>query len=223
MTSKKPIYNKEFYMLDKNDITNVKGIVTGKQVIDDLGIVPFQFYNFVTRSKEYKGCILVEVEDDNNDGLVEHLLAESDRFSFKWYIRSDGKFIRYSNKSKKELKVFKRVIKSHGYKNIVFQVCIKQKCINAVTTYAKHFLGATDNDWVTIESDTFDITKIKIKSKYERYSVAKKQVGLFDQDRLIKKYDSEKQCSKDLYLAESTLNNYLKGKIKNPVYDLRYL
>ena len=41
--------------------------------------------------------------------------------------------------------------------------------------------------------------------------------------KLIKKYDSEKQCSKDLYLAESTLNSYLKGNVKNPMYDLRYL
>ena len=191
MNSKNP--NKEFYMLDKNDITNVKGIVTAQHVMDELELLPYQFNNFLTRSNEYKDCILVEVEDDNNDGLVEHLLAESDRFSFKWY------------------------------KNIVFYVCIKQKCINAVTMYAKHFLGANDDDWVTIESDTFDITKIKIKSKYERYSVAKKQVGLFDQDKLIKKYDSEKQCSKDLYLAESTLNSYLKGNVKNPMYDLRYL
>lgn len=210
-------------MLDKNDITNVKGIVTGQQVIDDLGLVPFQFYNFVTRSKEYKGCILVEVEDDDDDGLVQHLLAESDRFSFKWYIQSDGKFVRYSNKAKKELKVFKKTIKSHGYENVAFKVCIKQQCINAVTTYAKYFLGATDDDWVTIESDTFDINKIKIKSKYERYSVAKKQVGLFEKDKLIKKYESEIQCSKDLYLSEPAVNNYLKGKVKNPMYDLRYL
>lgn len=209
-------------MLDKNDITNVKGIITAGEVMNELCIANREFQNMVLRNKDYHGCILVEFDDDDDDDrAIEYLIDENKHF--RWYVRSDGKFIRYSNKAKKELKVFKRVIKSHGYENIAFRVCIKQECINAVTTYAKHFLGATDDDWVTIESDTFDITKIKIKSKYERYSVAKKQVGLFDKDKLIKKYESEIQCSKDLYLSEPAVNNYLKGKVKNPMYDLRYL
>lgn len=213
---------RKYYMLDAKDITNVKGVITCGEVLDELHIKLREFNNMVTYGKEYRGCILVEIDDDDDDDrAIEYLIAQSKHF--RWYVRSDGKFIRYSKKAIKELKVYKKVIKSHGYKNIVFQVCIKQKCINAVTTYAKHFLGATDNDWVTIESDTFDINKIKIKSKYERYSVAKKQVGLFDKDKLIKKYESERQCSQDLYLTEPAVNNYLKGKVKNPMYDLRYL
>ena len=54
---------RKYYMLDAKDITNVKGVITCGEEWDELHIKLWEFNNMVTYGKEYRGCILVEVED----------------------------------------------------------------------------------------------------------------------------------------------------------------
>ena len=51
-------------MLDKNDISVVRGIVNTKDVMKELGITNAQFHKMLRNEETYKGCILLPVETD---------------------------------------------------------------------------------------------------------------------------------------------------------------
>ena len=46
-------------MLDKNDISEVRGVVSAKDIIKELGITNAQFSKMVRNEEIYNGCILV--------------------------------------------------------------------------------------------------------------------------------------------------------------------
>ena len=54
-------------MLDKKDISNVRGIVDAKDVMKELGITNAQFTKMVRNEEIYNGCILLPVETDNEE------------------------------------------------------------------------------------------------------------------------------------------------------------
>lgn len=56
--------SKRYYMLDRKDITNVRGIITSGEVMDELGLTNCGFERFVYQNKDYHGCYLVEVDED---------------------------------------------------------------------------------------------------------------------------------------------------------------
>ena len=55
----------QYYMLDKNDISVVRGIVTAKDVMKELGITNAQFHKMLRNEETYKGCILLPIETDD--------------------------------------------------------------------------------------------------------------------------------------------------------------
>ena len=57
----------KYYMLDKNDISVVRGIVNTKDVMKELGITNAQFHKMLRNEETYKGCILLPVETDNEE------------------------------------------------------------------------------------------------------------------------------------------------------------
>ena len=54
-------------MLDKNDISVVRGIVSSKDVMKELGITNAQFHKMLRNEEIYKGCILLTVETDEEE------------------------------------------------------------------------------------------------------------------------------------------------------------
>ena len=52
----------QYYMLDKNDISVVRGIVSSKDVMRELGITNAQFHKMLRNEETYKGCILLPIE-----------------------------------------------------------------------------------------------------------------------------------------------------------------
>ena len=57
----------QYYMLDKNDISVVRGIVNTKDVMRELGITNAQFHKMLRNEETYKGCILLPVETDEEE------------------------------------------------------------------------------------------------------------------------------------------------------------
>ena len=82
-------------MLDKNDISVVRGIVTAKDVMMELGITNAQFHKMLRNEEMYKGCILLPVETDeeerrkvtSEDDEQFQLLGES-KTGIRYYITS---------------------------------------------------------------------------------------------------------------------------------------
>lgn len=81
-------------MLDKNDISVVRGIVTAKDVMMELGITNAQFTKMVRNEEIYKGCILVPIIQDSGRELptseseeLYQLIGESDS-GYRYYVTS---------------------------------------------------------------------------------------------------------------------------------------
>lgn len=84
----------QYYMLDKRDISKVKGIVSAKDIIKELGITNAQFSKMVRNEKAYKGCILVPVIRESDRELptseseeLYQLIGESDS-GYRYYVTS---------------------------------------------------------------------------------------------------------------------------------------
>lgn len=82
-------------MLEKNDISVVRGIVDAKDVMRELGITNAKFSKMVRNEETYKGCILLPVETDeeerrkvtSEDAEQFQLLGES-KTGIRYYITS---------------------------------------------------------------------------------------------------------------------------------------
>ena len=82
-------------MLEKNDISVVRGIVSSKDVMKELGITNAQFHKMLRNEETYKGCILLPIETDeeerrkvtSQDDEQFQLLGESDS-GYRYYVTS---------------------------------------------------------------------------------------------------------------------------------------
>ena len=81
-------------MLDKKDISKVRGIVSAKDVMRELDITNAQFTKMVRNEEAYKGCILVPIDlgEDKRKPTSEddeqfQLIGES-KTGFRYYITS---------------------------------------------------------------------------------------------------------------------------------------
>lgn len=128
-----------YYMLDKNDISVVRGIVNTKDVMKELGITNAQFSKMVRNEETYKGCILLPVETDeeerrkatSEDAEQFQLLGES-KTGIRYYITSylrvvsvDLKGKQREMKAKKETESIYRVVvnfkEGKRYLNVLFE------------------------------------------------------------------------------------------------------
>lgn len=56
----------QYYMLDKNDISVVRGIVSSKEVMRELCITNAQFHKMLRNEETYKGCKIIPFDIDLN-------------------------------------------------------------------------------------------------------------------------------------------------------------
>lgn len=129
----------QYYMLDKNDISVVRGIVNTKDVMRELGITNAQFSKMVRNEETYKGCILLPVETDeeerrkvtSEDAEQFQLLGES-KTGIRYYITSylrvvsvDLKGNQKRNEAKKETESIYRVVENLKKGNRDLMYCLK--------------------------------------------------------------------------------------------------
>lgn len=126
-------------MLEKNDISVVRGIVSSKDVMKELGITNAQFHKMLRNEETYKGCILLPIETDeeerrkvtSEDDEQFQLLGES-KTGIRYYITSylrvvsvDLKGKQREMKAKKETESIYRVVvnlkEGKRYLNVLFE------------------------------------------------------------------------------------------------------
>ena len=127
-----------YYMLDKNDISVVRGIVSSKDVMKELCITNAQFTKMVRNEEVYNGCILVPVIRESGRELptseseeLYQLVGESDS-GYRYYVTShirvvsvDLKGKQREMKAKKETESIYRVVvnfkEGKRYLNVLFE------------------------------------------------------------------------------------------------------
>lgn len=218
--------SKRYYMLDRKDITNVRGIITSGEVMDELGLTNCGFERFVYQNKDYHGCYLVEVdEDEESSKFKEYKFFElnASRCPSRWYVTCDGRFYRLYIRSGKKHELMPYL--HHGIWTVRIGGFDE---VSAARVYAKYYLDLRNDQYVLLKSDTWDIKKIKIvdRQKYilsnNRKSLGK-EVGLFEDGHLVKCWPSSRAAANELYISYQTVSDICKSRYKKKMYDLRYI
>lgn len=98
---------------------------------------------------------------------------------------------------------------------------------SAIRIFAKAFLGMKSDQVCVLEGE-LSLDNIKIYSKHEHSCITGKMsrsipVGIFESKRKVREWSSARDAAKDLYISRQTVCNYCNGRIKKPMYDLRWL
>lgn len=208
----------QYYMLDKNDISDVRGIVNAKEVMRELGITNAQFHKMLRNEETYKGCILIPVETDEDDERkritseddeLYQLIGES-KSGVRYYITSHLRVVSIYpiNKREKEMRVVK---KSNARCSVVILDGDGTKYINVFQEAYKAFVGEIKDKHMVICDGDFKIENLKLKKVSEiNGDKGKKKVRIGD-----KIYNSAIECAKENYVSVVYLYKMLEGAKPN--------
>ena len=217
---------KKYLLLDKDDITQVRGVITQKELLKTM--THSQINTLLINSKPYLGkFILIEDECENKEETFQDVKIAEGKKGIYYASRSGEFFIKF----KKSGKI--RYIKKFKEPNLDYAlVTILKTNYRAKNLIAKHFIkGYTRNDVVIQKNgDMYDcnvdnlivIPRSKHSKKHYGQAHARK-VGLYENDKLARTWSSARKCAKDLFCCNQTINRICNGEIKDKMYDVRWL
>lgn len=202
----------QYYMLDKKDISKVRGIVSAKDVIKELGITNAQFTKMVRNEEIYKGCILVPVIRESGRELptseseeLYQLVCESDS-GFRYYITSHIRVVSVSpiDGTEREMRI-RKTSKTRYAAQIVDGK--RKKYISVLGEAYKAFVGEIKDKHIVVCDGDLKIENLKLVdlSEVNRLKNSKKvKVG----DKI---YNSVIECANKNFISVPYLYQMLEG------------
>lgn len=201
-----------YYMLDKNDISVVRGIVNTKDVMKELGITNAQFTKMVRNEEIYNGCILVPVIRESGRELptseseeLYQLVGESDS-GYRYYVTSHIRVVSVSPFDGTEREM--RIRKSSETRYVVKIIDGKRKKYISVLGEAyKAFIGEIKDKHIVVCDGDLKIENLKLVdlSEVNRLKNSKKvKVG----DKI---YNSIAECANKNFISVPYLYQMLEG------------
>lgn len=142
----------QYYMLDKTDISNVRGIVDAKDVMRELGITNAQFSRMVRNEEVYNGCILVPVTRESGRELptseseeLYQLIGESDS-GYRYYVTSHI-----------------RVVSVSPFDGVEREMCIRK---SSETRYAAQIVDGKRKKYISVLGEAYKAFIGEIKDKH---------------------------------------------------------
>lgn len=142
----------QYYMLDKKDISKVKGIVSAKDIIKGLGITNAQFSKMVRNEEVYNGCILVPIIQNSGRELptseseeLYQLIGESDS-GYRYYVTSHI-----------------RVVSVSPFDGVEREMCIRK---SSETRYVVKIRDGNRNKYISVLGETYKAFIGEIKDKH---------------------------------------------------------
>lgn len=143
----------QYYMLEKNDISVVRGIVSSKDVMRELGITNAQFHKMLRNEETYKGCILLPVETDNEerrkvtseDDEQFQLIGES-KTGIRYYITS-----------------YLRVVSVSPFDGVEREMCIRK---SSETRYVVKIIDGKRKKYISVLGEAYKAFIGEIKDKH---------------------------------------------------------
>lgn len=202
----------QYYMLDKNDISKVKGIVSAKDIIKELGITNAQFSRMVRNEEIYNGCILVPVIRESDRELptseseeLYQLIGESDS-GYRYYVTSHIRVVSVSPFDRVEREMCIR--KSSETRYVVKIIDGKRKKYISVLCEAyKAFIGGIKDKHIVVCDGDLKIENLKLVdlSEVNRLKNSKKvKVG----DKI---YNSVIECANKNFISVPYMYQMLEG------------
>lgn len=218
-----------YLMQNPDDPLDIKGEVTDLEVMATLKIKQSRFDHYVSVfAPFYRGCVLIEKETKDKRYLTNEpvliLTTESGR---KYYAFPDCT-VRYTKK-----RGGMRTLANYKHKT-KWMVKINKKEMNAARIYAKAFIkrDLNSDDYVLVYGEKLKLDAIEVvdrskcasitgslaSSRYER-----KKVGLYKHGALVRSWPSCRKAAKDLFCSYQTVLDTCHGKVKKPMFDVRFL
>lgn len=202
----------QYYMLDKNDISKVKGIVSAKDIIKGLGITNAQFTKMVRNEEVYNGCILVPIIQDSGRELptsesekLYQLIGEGDN-GFRYYITSHLKVVSVSPIDGTEREM--RIRKTSETRYVVkIRDGNRNKYISVLGEAYKAFVGEIKDKHIVVCDGDLKIENLRLKNLSEVNRVKNsKKVRIGD-----KVYNSITECANKNFISVPYMYQMLEG------------
>lgn len=207
----------KYIMLDKDDITEVCGVIDEKDLIQEIGEQGLWRVLYVD-NVFYKDMFIL-VEDEIKKKFYETKEREYFATNEGWIYSLTKK-----NKVRKTLVGFRK----KGVRTIKFG----NKTIAAKNLIAHLFYEDYKEGDIVLQKDgsyyNVSLENLVVVPK-ERYSIvtgalSKSQaVGLYEDEKLVKKWSSARKCAKDMYCSYQTIMDYCNKKVKKPMFDVRWI
>lgn len=209
----------QYYMLEKNDISVVRGIVSSKDVMMELGITNAQFSKMVRNEETYKGCILLPIETDNEerrkvtseDAEQFQLLGES-KTGIRYYITSYLRVVSVSPFDGTEREM--RIRKTSETRYVVkIRDGNRNKYISVLGEVYKAFVGEIKDKHIVVCDGDLKIENLKLVdlSEVNRLKNSKKvKVG----DKI---YNSIAECANKNFISVPYLYQMIEGIRPNSI------
>ena len=202
----------QYYMLEKNDISVVRGIVSSKEVMKELGITNAQFHKMLRSEETYKGCILVPVIRESGRELptseseeLYQLVCESDS-GFRYYITSHIRVVSVSPIDGTEREM--RIRKTSETRYVVkIRDGNRNKYISVLGEAYKAFIGGIKDKHIVVCDGDLKIENLRLKNLSEVNRVKNpKKVRIGD-----KVYNSITECANKNFISVPYMYQMLEG------------
>lgn len=202
----------QYYMLDKNDISKVRCIVSAKDIIKELGITNAQFTKMVRNEEVYNGCILVPVIRESGRELptskseeLYQLIGESDS-GYRYYVTSHIRVVSVSPFDGVEKEIHIRKTSETRYAAQIVDGK-RKKHISVLGEAYKAFVGEIKDKHIVVCDGDLKIENLKLVdlSEVNRLKNSKKvKVG----DKI---YNSVIECANKNFISVPYMYQMLEG------------
>jgi len=208
----------QYYMLEKRDISNVRGIVSSKDVMRELGITNAQFTKMVRNEEIYNGCILLPIETDeeerrkvtSEDAEQFQLIGES-KIGIRYYITSYLRVVSVDPKgNQKEMKAKKET-------ESVYRVTVNLKdgkrYLNVLFEAYKAFVGEIEKNDSVVWDGEMKIENLRVIKLAQTQGLRnKKKVRIGDTV-----YSSISECARKNFISRSHMYQMIEGIVPNSI------
>lgn len=204
-------------MLDKKDISKVRGIVSAKDVMRELGITNAQFTKMVRNEEIYNGCILVPIDlgEDKRKPTSEddeqfQLIGES-KTGIRYYITSYLRVVSVDPKgNQKEMKAKKET-------ESVYRVTVNLKdgkrYLNVLFEAYKTFVGEIEKNDSIVWDGEMKIENLRVIKLAQTQGLRnKKKVRIGDTV-----YSSISECARKNFISRSHMYQMIEGIVPNSI------
>lgn len=208
----------QYYMLDKRDISNVRGIVDAKDVMKELDITNAQFTKMVRNEEAYKGCILLPVETDeeerrkvtSEDAEQFQLIGES-KTGIRYYITS------YLRVVSVDLKGNQKEMKAKKETDSIYRVAVNfkegRRYLNVLFEAYRSFVGEIEKNDSIVWDGEMKIENLRVIKLAQTQGLRnKKKVRIGDTV-----YSSISECARKNFISRSHMYQMIEGIVPNSI------
>ena len=208
----------QYYMLDKKDISDVRGIVDAKDVMKELGITNAQFTKLVRNEEIYNGCILLPVETDeeerrkvtSEDDEMYQLIGES-KTGIRYYITSYLRVVSVDLKgNQKEMKAKKE---TESIYRVTLSLKDGKRYLNVLFEAYKAFVGKIEKNDSIVWDGEMKIENLRVIKLAQTQGLRnKKKVRIGDTV-----YSSISECARKNFISRSHMYQMIEGIVPNSI------